>query len=91
VWRALKYTGQQEQLTVKALQKWEGGLATSWNEKAQLIKEIGFPKPLPGMKKKAKEVAEETYLEITEEEVKEAMYTQSVKKVPGPDKINFKE
>jgi hypothetical protein len=90
VWRALKYTGKQEELTVKALQKCEVGLATSWNKKSKFKKEVGFPKPLPGMKMKAKDEGGETYLEITEEEVKEAIRTQSIRNVPGPDKIDFK-
>jgi hypothetical protein len=43
------------------------------------------------MKKKAREEGGGTHLEIKEEEVKKAIYTQSVKKAPGPDKINFKK
>jgi hypothetical protein len=90
VWWALKYTGKQGELTVKALQKREAGLATSWDENAELITEVGFLNPLPGMKKKAREEGGETHLEIKEEQVKEAIYTQSIKKALGPDKINFK-
>jgi hypothetical protein len=62
VWMALKYTGKQGELTVKDLQKQEGGLATSWNEKAELKKEVRFPKLLPGTKKQGKEEGGETFM-----------------------------
>jgi hypothetical protein len=42
------------------------------------------------MKKKARQEGGKTHLENQEEEVKEAIYTQSVKKAPGPNNINFK-
>jgi hypothetical protein len=90
VWRVLKYTGQKGEEMVKALRNERGELVTSWDEKAKLIKQVGFPKPLEGIKHEAKTEGGFTHLEIRREEVNAAIFEQSVKKAAGPDRINFK-
>jgi ribonuclease HI len=89
VWKALKYTRGSNSLTVKPLRKQDGNLATSWEDKAEQIKRVGFPKPLQGIQKKAKSEGGNTFESIGEDEVKAAVFSQSTRKAPGPDKIGF--
>jgi hypothetical protein len=65
-------------------------VAESWHQKAELIKEEAFPKPLKGMEKKAKAEGGEKWKKITEEDIREALFDPSVKKAPGPDRLDFK-
>jgi hypothetical protein len=74
VWRALKYTGQKGEETVKALRNKRGELATSWDEKTELIKPVGFPKPLKGIKHQATTEKGFTHLEIRSEQVYIAIF-----------------
>jgi hypothetical protein len=75
---------------VKALQVHGGEMAISWNGNAKLINEVGFSKPLPGLNKTANTEVRTTYCEITNNEVKEAISNQSMKKAAEPDKIGCK-
>jgi len=62
----------------------------SWEEQAELIKEEAFPKPLKGVERKAQGEGGEMWKKITEEDIREALFNQSVKKAPGPDRLGFK-
>jgi hypothetical protein len=61
VWRVLKYSRGNNSLTVKPLRKMDRSPATSREDKAELIKEVGFPKPLQGIQKTAKPSGEMTF------------------------------
>jgi hypothetical protein len=90
MWKALKYTRGNNSLTVKPLRKTDGILATSWEDKAHLIKEVGFPKPLQGIQKSAQTSGGTTFETIVTNEVKMRIFGQSVRRAPGPNKIEFK-
>jgi len=62
----------------KALRSRSGEVAESWEEKAELIKEEAFPKPLKGVERKAQEEGGEMRKKITDEDIREALFNQSV-------------
>jgi len=90
VWQALRYTKPGGQQTTKALKSMDGVVAESWEDKAELIKEEAFPKPLKGVERKAQEEGGEMWKKITDEDIQLALFDQSVKKAPGPDRLGFK-
>jgi len=90
VWQGLRYTKPGGQQTTRALKSRTGEVAESWEEKAELIKEEAFPKPLKGVERKAQEEGEEMWKKITDEDIREALFDQSVQKAPGPDRLGFK-
>jgi len=65
-------------------------VAESWENKAELIKEEAFPKPLKGVERKAQEEGGGMWKTITDEDIRLALFDQSVKKAPGPDRLGFK-
>jgi hypothetical protein len=83
----MKPGGQQ---TIKTLMSGTREGAESWSQKVVSKKEEGFPVPLKGVEKKAKEEGGEMWKKITEEDIREALFHQSVKKAPGPDRLGFK-
>jgi hypothetical protein len=85
----LRYTKPGGQQTTKTLKSRTGEVAESWESKAELIKEEAFPKPLKGMERKAREEGGEMWKNITNEDVREVLFDQSVKKAPGPDRLWF--
>jgi hypothetical protein len=90
VWQALRYTKPGGQQTTKVLKFRDGAVAESWEDKAELIKEEAFPKPLKGVERKAQEEEGGMWKMITEEDIRVAMFDQSVNKAPGPDRLGFK-
>jgi len=74
----------------KALKSRDGLVAESWEDKAELIKEEAFPKPLKGVERKAQEEGGRMWKKITDEDIRLALFDQSVKKAPGPDRLGFK-
>jgi len=66
VLRYMKPGGQQ---TAKALKSRSGEVAESWEEKAELMKEDAFPKPLKGVSRKAQEEGGEMWKKMTEEDI----------------------
>jgi hypothetical protein len=90
VWQALRYTKPGGQQTTKALKSRDGVVAESWEDKAELIKEEAFPKPLKGVERKAQEEGGGMWKMITDEDIRLALFDQSVKKAPGPDRLGFK-
>jgi len=69
VWQALRYTKPGGQQTTKALRSRCREVAESWKEKAELIKEEVFPKPLKGVSRKAQEEGGEMWKKITGENI----------------------
>jgi len=90
VWQALRYTKPGGQITTKALKSRTGEVAESWEEKAELIKKEAFLKPLKGVERKAQEEGGEMWKKITDEDIREALFNQSIQKAPGPDRLEFK-
>jgi len=90
VWQALRYTKPGGQQMTKTLRSRTGEVAESWEEKAELIKEEAFPKPLKGVERKAQEEGGEMWKKITDEDIREVLFNQSVQKAPGPDRLGFK-
>jgi len=90
VWQALRYTKPGGQQTTKILRSRTGEVAESWEDKAELIKEEAFPKPLKGVERKAQEEGGDKWKKITDEDIRMALFDQSVKKVAGPDRLGFK-
>ena len=90
IWQALRYTKPGGQQTTKALKSSDGVVAESWDDKAELIKEKAFPKPLKGVERKAQDEGGGMWRKITDEDIRLALFDQSVKKAPGPDRLGFK-
>jgi hypothetical protein len=89
VWQALRYTKPGWQQTTKALWSRSGEVVESWEEKAELIKEEVFPKPLKGVEWRARKVGGEMDKEITDEDIRKAVYDQSIYSEPGLDRLRF--
>ena len=64
-------------------------MAESWEEKAELIKEEAFLKPLKSVERKAQEKGGEMWKRITEEDIREVLFNQSVSNAPGPDRLGY--
>jgi len=90
VWQALRYTKPGGQQTTRALRSRDGVVAESWEDKVELIKEEAFPKPLKGVERKAQEEGGGMWKTISDEDIRLALFDQSVKKAPGPDRLGFK-
>ena len=65
-------------------------MAESWEDKAELMKEEAFSKPLRGVDRKAQEEGGGMWKTITDENIREAVFGQSFKKAPCPDRLGFK-
>jgi len=78
------------QPSTKALRSRDGVVAGSWGDKEELIKEEVFPKPLKGVERKVQEEGWGMGKTITDKDIRVALFDQSVKKAPGPDKLRFK-
>jgi len=90
VWQALRYTKPGGQQTTKALKSRERVVAESSEGKAELITEEAFPKPLKGVERKAQREGGGMWKTITDENIRKALFDQSVRKAPGPDRLGFK-
>ena len=91
IWQALRYTKLGGQQTMKTLESRDGAVAESWEDKAALIQEEAFLKPLKGVDRKAQAEGGGMCKEITDEDIRLALFKQSVKKAPGPNRLGFKE
>jgi len=89
IWQVLRYMKPGGEQTTKALRSRSGVVAESWEEKAELIKEEAFPKPLKGVERKAQEEGGEMWKTMTDQDIREALFSQSIQKAPGPDRLGF--
>jgi hypothetical protein len=64
-------------------------MVTSWEEKAELGKQVGFPELLKGDECKVKGKGF-TYQEIGEEEIRAALWEQSTRNTALPDRLTIK-
>ena len=93
-WTALKYTSLRTSSITPAIKSLNGEIATTVEEKEAIFMKQAFPDL-----SKASDIAlslsdlviknvEKDF--ITEKDIEKALFEQSVKKAPGPDRLNFK-
>jgi len=68
----------------------EERVAESWEDKSELIKDEAFPKLMKGMEWRSLKEGGKTHRDITEEDIQNALFNPSVKKVPDTDWLGFK-
>ena len=93
-WTALKYTSARESSITPAIKALNGDIAITIEEKEAIFLKQAFPEPL-----KATENIESSFsqlfsqnesISISEKDIQAALFQQSIKKAPGPDRLNFK-
>ena len=75
-------------MTVEALTDREGKQANTSLEKGEMLRHESFP-PNDGDQYYELPPAGSAHTRVTEQAVERALYSQSVKKAPGPDKLSF--
>jgi hypothetical protein len=75
-------------MTVEALTDREGKQANTSLEKEEMLRHESFP-PNDGDQYYELPPAGSAHTRVTEQSVERALYSQSVKKAPGPDKLSF--
>ena len=88
VWMATKFTNPRAGATVEALTDREGKQANTIAEKEEMLTGESFPLN-DGDQYYELPPAGQTHGLITEQSVERALFSQSVKKAPGPDKLSF--
>ena len=73
-----------------ALQDAQGNWATTMEGKEAMIRAKAFPSPPQSVGPEVRPEPGNTHLRITSEEVREALFNQSIRKAPGPTKLNFR-
>jgi len=88
VWRAVRYANPRAGMTMEALTDREGKEANTSQEKEEMLRRESFP---PNDDDQYYELlpAGSPPTHITEQAVERALFTQLVKKAPGPDKLTF--
>jgi Reverse transcriptase (RNA-dependent DNA polymerase)/Endonuclease-reverse transcriptase len=92
-WTALKYTSSRASSTTPAMKDANGDFATTIEEKEEIFRKMAFPDPIASsinipFSRNSSINAISSF--ITEEDIEKALFEQSIKKAPGPDKLNFK-
>lgn len=88
-WAALKYTKRLQLKTTPALKDLEGNIATSMTAKEAFVCKSAFPKPPSDSRPDPRIESGIAHPTITKDIVSHALFSQSVTKAPGPNKINF--
>ncbi|QKX53974.1 uncharacterized protein TRUGW13939_01054 [Talaromyces rugulosus] len=90
-WIALQYTKPRTNPTTPALQGPDLGAppATTMADKEALIREMAFPNA-PRSSPPGELPGGQAHMLITPERVHQALFSQSIKKAPGADRLNFK-
>jgi hypothetical protein len=89
-WAALKYTSSRAQSTTPVIKGNNGEVAITLKQKEELFLESQFPKI------QANNIPEPIIPQdggidlITDQVIKDALFSQSIKKAPEPDRLNFK-
>jgi len=88
VWRAAQYANPAESMTLEALTDREGMQATTATEKQEMLRSENF---VPNDEDQYYETppAGSAHTCVTEQAVERALFSQSVEKAPGPDKLSF--
>jgi len=88
VWRAARYANPWAGMTVEALTDRQRKQANTLQEKEEMLRRESFP---PNDDDEYYELppAGSAHTRVTEQAVERAVFSQSVKKAPGPDKLSF--
>jgi len=88
VWRAARYANPRAGMTMEALTDGEGKQADTSLEKEEMLRHESFP---PNDDDQYYELlpAWSAHTRVTEQAVERALFSQSVKKAPWPDKLSF--
>jgi len=88
VWRAVRYVNPRAGMTVEALTDREGKQANTSQEKEEMLRCESFP---PNDDNQYYELppAGSAHTCGTEQTVERSLFSQSVKKAPGPDKLSY--
>jgi macrodomain Ter protein organizer (MatP/YcbG family) len=92
-WTALKYTSSRASSTTPAMKDANGEFTTIIEEKEAIFRKMAFPELIASSINIADSIihpinAINSF--IIEEDIEKALFEQSIKKAPGPDKLNFK-
>jgi len=88
VWRAAQFTNPRAGATVEALTDRQAKQANTIAEKEEMLRGESFPLN-DGDQYHELPPAGQAHERITEQSVERALFSQSVKKAPGPDKLSF--
>lgn len=88
-WKALKYTKEWKTTITPALKNQDGVVAVTIEEKEAMIRLANFPPPPTDDRMPPERIPGTVYKSVNNERVRRALYHQSVKKAPGPDRLNF--
>jgi len=88
VWRAARYPNPRAGTTLEALTDRDGKQANTSLEKEEMLRHESFP-PNDGDQYYELPPAGSAHPRVTEQAVEQALFFQSVKKTPGPDKLSF--
>ncbi|POS88401.1 hypothetical protein EPUL_000062 [Erysiphe pulchra] len=88
--KALRYTKEWATSVTLALKSQDGSIAVSIEEKENFVRVASFPTPPSDDQEPPEAIPGEAYNEVSKEVFYKAIYLQSVKKAPGPDRINFR-
>jgi len=88
VWRAARYANPRAGMTVESLTDREGKQVNTSQEKEEMLRRESFP---PNDDDQYYEIppAGSAHTRVTEQSVERALFSQSVKQAPGPDKLSF--
>jgi len=88
VWRAARYVNHRASMTVEALSDREGKQANTPLEKEEMLSHESFP-PNDDDQYYELPTAGRGHTCVTEKAVERALFSQLVKKAPGPNKLSF--
>jgi len=88
VWSAARYTSPRAGMTVGSLTDKDGKQANTSLEKEEMLRHESFP-PNDGDQYYELPPAGSAHTRVTEQAVERALFSQSVKNAPGPDKLSF--
>jgi len=88
VWRAARYANPRAGTTVEALTDRDGKQTNTSLEKEEMVRHKSFP-PNDGDQYYELPPAGSAHTRVTEQAVELALFSQSVKKAPGPDELSF--
>jgi hypothetical protein len=90
-WKAMRYTNPWSSAHTPPIKDPEGDVATTLEEKEDMLRRQAFPPPLQGTREEEEDNRTGTACRRTDRErVGKALMGQSTKKAPGPDRLNFK-
>jgi len=88
VWKVARYANPRADMTIEALTDRDGKLANTSLVKEEMLRKESFP-PNDGNQYYEQPPAGNAHTRVTEQAAKRALFSQSVKKALGPDKLSF--